>query len=399
MAGSYTPYRGHVQTMSAFAVIHRFLGWWWRELHGLLPLALRPLPPAASQYLWVEFVGSQAHLRRVSGQSFVEVGSINLAEPDAEARKLAWGAVLGRMRRPRLAVSLSPGQTLYRTLRLPLAARDNMHQVIGFELGRYTPFNAEQAWYDFRERRCDYETGHLDLELAVVARSSLGKHVAMLRELEYPVYAIAPMDELLTTDRYFNVLPGDLRPPPSLARKLAYITLTAVPLLLLALALGIPVWQKREIAITLDSQLRQAKNEAVVIEALRGTLDKSTSEYAFLLEKKLRRPNVVEVLDDLTRVLPDETWVTQIGTKNDEIVIGGETRASSRLVPLLEKSKFFTEASFKSPLVKSPNSNAERFQVGATIRRPETSPASDGRGGHDDPGNARRGQAETRHKP
>ncbi|WP_157199165.1 hypothetical protein [Methylomonas koyamae] len=42
---------------------------------------------------------------------------------------------------------LNPGQALQKRLFLPAAAQENLQQVVGFELDRYTPFSADQVYY------------------------------------------------------------------------------------------------------------------------------------------------------------------------------------------------------------------------------------------------------------
>ena len=67
----------------------------------------------------------------------------------------------------------------------------------------------------------------------------------------------------------------------------------------------------------------------------------------------------MQVLEDVTRILPDDTWLTQFelhsGRGKDaprEITLRGESANAGRLVSMLEESKLFTQAAPRSPTTK-----------------------------------------------
>ncbi len=74
---------------------------------------------------------------------------------------------------------------------------------------------------------------------------------------------------------------------------------------------------------------------------------------------------MVLLVEDLSRLLPDTTWVQQLevkpGAKVRELQIAGETGSSSQLIEMLESRESSSNASFKSPLTKGVTPNTERF--------------------------------------
>jgi general secretion pathway protein L len=368
MAGSTPSYRGSSSSAGSFAGIRRFFRWWWRELSGLVPASLKPLPRPARGFIWVEFQPAAAVLRRFSRGRLEEVGRVELAGTDATARKLSFNAVLARYRRQPIGLAIPADQILRKQVTLPLAARDNLRQVIGFELGRHTPFNAEHACFDYQELGSDPKHGTLSVRLTVAARRTIDESIALLRDWGRLPKAAVAMDELAATPRYANLLPLHLQTGTSLPVKLAYALAALVPLLLLAAALAIPVWQKSEVAVALEADVAQARKRAAAIDALRQELDRASAEYQFLLEKKMQRPATVAILEDVTRLLPDDTWLNQLEVKGQEVILSGETNSSSSLVRVVDKSRLMEEASFRSPLVKGRN-NVERFQLAAKLKQ------------------------------
>lgn len=375
MAGG-TPYRGSLVAAGGFAGLRRFFAWWGRELRDLVPDGLRPLPRPPHKFIWVEFAPGSATVRRLAGGKWAELGRVDLAGTDAAARRLAFNALLGRTRQLPVALSLAAGQVLRKRLSLPLAARDNLRQVLGFELSRHTPFSADQAWFDYRELQVDAKKGSLEVELTVAARRDVEGATAMLREWGQPPLVVAAMEEVQASPRYANLLPPQLRPSLAPTVALLYGLLALTPLLLLAAALAVPIWQKSQVAEALTRQAAVARREADAVDRLRGELEAVRAEYQFPLERKYRHPAALAVLEEATRILPDGTWVSQLEIKGGEVVMSGETDTSSTLIRLFEGSDLLEEASFRSPLVKG-RTNVERFQLAAKLkeRRPLRPPA------------------------
>ena len=151
----------------------------------------------------------------------------------------------------------------------------------------------------------------------------------------------------------------------------------ALALILIATALALPIWQKRQEIAALNPLVERAKREAEGADRLKSELDTLVQTYDFLLQRKHTYPAATMVLDELTRVLPDGTWLQQLNLRSHpkgwEIQIQGETTISSRLASVIEDSPLFRDAGFKSPLVKGQAPGSERFHLGAEL---ESAPAA-----------------------
>jgi hypothetical protein len=153
-----------------------------------------------------------------------------------------------------------------------------------------------------------------------------------------------------------------------------------VPLgLLVAAALfatALPLWQKRGYAIALQQQAMQGRTAADASNALREQLERLTGEYNFALSKKYAFPSALQSVDDLSKLLPDDTWLTQLEVKNTakgkdakrEIVVRGESANAGRLISLFEESNLFTDAAPRSPTTKIQPGPGEIFDVGAQLK-------------------------------
>ena len=137
-------------------------------------------------------------------------------------------------------------------------------------------------------------------------------------------------------------------------------------------ALIYPLWLKREAVIALHPRLDAAKAGAEVAERVAQEIEKIASAHNFVMARKQGQQPAVALLEDLSRLLPDTTWVQQLDVKTNqksrEIQIAGETGSSSQLIEVLEQSGSLANAGFKSPLTKGVTPNTERFLLSAEIK-------------------------------
>ena len=80
--------------------------------------------------------------------------------------------------RCRVASLRRVGRTL--STSLPIAAEDNLRQVLAFEMDRQTPFKADQVYFDYRLGEREAAARNLQVELIVVPRAPLDADLAKL---------------------------------------------------------------------------------------------------------------------------------------------------------------------------------------------------------------------------
>lgn len=90
------------------------------------------------------------------------------------------------------------------------------------------------------------------------------------------------------------------------------------------------------------------------------------------LEKiKVDDVSKLEILKELTQIIPEEMWSTRFSYNErkgrKEIEISGYADAASEIIPILEESELFEDVKFKSSIVKDKRSNKEKFNVTAIV--------------------------------
>jgi general secretion pathway protein L len=354
----------------------RFLRWWLGELAGLVPAWLRSDGSGMDYGVLASSVQGDVILGAFEGGRIREMGRFPLNATDAAGQRTAFLAALDKLRPGQrdVALALPAHQVLRKSFFLPLATEENLRQVLEFQMDQHTPFTPGQVYFGYQVIARDFERGQLKIEFVATPRDAVGETLKMLAGWGALVRAVIAED-MLTNGNPVNMLPAVHDKTSSRLLRGANPWLAGLVLLLALAALVMPVVIKREAILQLNPWVEKGKKAAEATEALRRELESRVEEHNYLLEKKRQQPPVISVLEELTRVLPDDTWVQQMDVKGDELQIQGETGSSSRLAGLFEQSGMFHDASFRAPLTKGQGVGMEHYNLAIKIRPlPEPAP-------------------------
>jgi general secretion pathway protein L len=346
-----------------------FWRWWSGELVALMPQWLQQSSANAANGLLIEVTPQVIILHRWLQGSLIEQGRVDRQSGDRDTQGIVFKVLFSKLhnRDERVALWLTDTQCLVKQIELPLAAAKNLRQVLGFEMDRHTPFKAEQVYFDFRVLRVDNRKNRLAVKLVVVPRSEMDDSLDLLERwgartnAAYVAIAASNGDAI-------NLMPAERNTAhPSKLRGINS-GLLLLTLILAMAAITIPIWQKRQAVIALLPIVDRAKQQARETDALRREQERLAAEYNFMLDKKQTVPPLVILLDELSRLLPDDTWVQQFNLKGKELQIQGETGSSSKLIALIESTRILHDANFRSPLTKGNMPNSERYHLVAEIK-------------------------------
>jgi len=76
---------------------------------------------------------------------------------------------------------------------------------------------------------------------------------------------------------------------------------------------------------------------------------------------------VLELIDELSSVLPDGTWLEKAVYSKNEISLSGISSKASVLISEIERSPLFENAAFQASVVQDDRSGGERFQIKANV--------------------------------
>ncbi len=168
-----------------------------------------------------------------------------------------------------------------------------------------------------------------------------------------------------------NFIPPGLRPKKKISREKLSAIASAVLFVFLTAGAGVLTMERMEQRYNRTaSELEEMKAKADQISRLKEQAE-SIELFSSTIEK-LRQDDVskLKILEELTRVIPDDSWLTEFEYKTDggRITISGFSVSASKLIPYIEESPMFEEAKFTSPITTDRRQgNMERFRIETRI--------------------------------
>jgi general secretion pathway protein L len=117
----------------------------------------------------------------------------------------------------------------------------------------------------------------------------------------------------------------------------------------------------------LDAEQQELQHRIVQRRAALRLSDPGGSAETLLAKRKQTQPSSVMVLEEISRVLPDTTYVTELRVEGDRMQVMGLTQDAPSLIRLLEQSPQFARATFFAPTTRSQSDPGERFHIEAHI--------------------------------
>jgi general secretion pathway protein L len=258
---------------------------------------------------------------------------------------------------------------LRRRVELPLAAAENLREVLSFEMDRHTPFQAGEVYFDYRLISKDTVAKRLTADLAVVTRSLADEGVARLTAWGLAPDRLDVVQGSAAQNVGFNLLPVSAmrREGRDLHRATAGAAIVVCGLL--AVAFYLPILQKQEILAASEAHLALVQVEAAAAKELSAQVESLLERGRFVVEQKRGRPAVAELLDEVTELLPDHTWIIQFGWTGERLTLSGYSAKPSALIALFEQSDMLSEVRFNSPVTVDQKIGLERFNLSATVAR------------------------------
>lgn len=341
-----------------------FWRWWQGEIVTLLPEKLRRAIEAGSERLFVQVSGSELLVFRGSIERMQEIARFPVDEEPETGSGFDSGT------KP-VVLLLPPDAFLRTVVTLPAATEENLREVLAFEMDRLTPFRADQVRYGFHIITRHQRDATIDVELLAAPRPSLDRLLDALRRrrLDPDVVTAKTSDADGAYD--VNLLPGKRVNRRRRATQWLNGALAATLLLLIASAVAIPIVQKQRLIADLEPQVAAATEAAKEGNALRQSIETIATGSQELLRRKEAQPMVLVLIDELSRILPDDTWLSRIDIAGREIQIQGQSASAAALIGLVEDSPLFENARFRSPVTQVARSDEERFHLSTEwVREP-----------------------------
>ncbi|MGZ5030509.1 MAG: PilN domain-containing protein [Methylobacter sp.] len=357
--------------------VKKFFRWWLRELDFLVPEKVRQLVHEKQGFIIVRPENDRLALTYVLNEKIEPLVKLERNAAGIEQYK-ALRAKDERLAKADVILRLTGNEAIQKELALPAAVKENLSQVVAYELDRYTPFKAEQVYFAVKLMEGEHEPGQIRAMLVLTPRETLDALYEFIRAMDvsplFVDYEATPNDLEQRYDTY-NLLPESLREKPAAAPRLIYTGLIAGILLMLGAALMLPVWFENQTVNTLQEKIDAIEKDVKEVKAMQLEIDAMIEETRLLIAEKNAAPTIVDMLNTLSMLIKDDTWLSYAQYADKNLQIQGESPSASALIGVLEDSKLFANARFVSPVTQDRVTGQERFQITADVI-PATEPSS-----------------------
>jgi hypothetical protein len=167
-----------------------------------------------------------------------------------------------------------------------------------------------------------------------------------------------------------NLLPADRRVVGSRLRWVPTAALGAIALLLAGAFAALPNYERRHYVGSIEAQISQTSVLAARSSQLDKDIDTIRKRTELLDGFRRHAKSDMDVLAELTKILPPPTWLNLTEISEKQVVIGGETDQAEPLLKALDISPLFESSEFQGPPVRTATGWVFRIRMNREGARP-----------------------------
>lgn len=354
-------------------LIARFGHWWLREFLALFPERVAQ---------WLTGSG-RVTLLLAQDEAFMELrlrssGGAQLDGTCVARNEYTAASIDDFLRRNKLmrsdvtiAVTLQPEKFFKRKLVLPRQAGNAVEGIVARDLAEKTPFRLENIYYDYAiVQEADKLTVTQQLakrDTVEAAAIALGIEVSDIGFLDAATQREdAAREPAITLHRD--------RSERTLWARRAALALAGSAVLLALTADGIDYWRQQSALDALGPQIAKTRRQAQEVRDAFAKLEHRQNSFSHLLARKRQAPALLDIWEEVTRLVPNDSWLTELHVNNTSpsqdysVAVSGFSIAAAKLVVVFDRSPLFHDAALTTAIALDPTEQRERFALQALVR-------------------------------
>jgi general secretion pathway protein L len=357
--------------------ISAYWRWWLGELKAVMPDSWRERLQHAMRRVTIE-VGDGDIVIGIEENKRVERHDTFSLSQDVDLQKQQLRDLLARkelLEVPRVMM-LDGASVLRKEVRLPLAAESNLRQVLGFEMDRQTPFRADDVYFDWSILGHDKEAGQVRIDLVVVPRAGIDSNCKLLASRGIGVGCV----DILHEDRPLglNLLPPDRRVKVINRKSRLNQGLAVGAVVMLAVVMVLSLYLRAHQVNELEQAIEEVREEALRVQRIRDQINDTMESAGFLAERRRSTPMAVDVLADVTRTMPDDTYLDRLVIGQNTVQMQGKSQNAQQLIERVNESPMMDAAAFRGSTRLDPRSGMEVFEINASVGSGENAVEEEG---------------------
>jgi general secretion pathway protein L len=350
----------------------QFLKWWGQELGGLVPQRVAGRSGAKI----LISIGQEGYRVLESGGGKLRPvrGGAELSARDAVA---AAGELARANPAAEVGLRVPLASCFVRTVELPRSAQEDASRILDLDLERATPFKLKDVYSATLVENDDGRGPQVRARHMMIKRTSVEPLLGELNAAGVTADFIDCWDEGERQSLPVNFLASQQQAAAAGRGRLSFAGMLLALLALLGLsALFLANGRYQSALDTVEAQVQQARTQATSVRRALDTSEAALTEIDQLQRLKLATTPTVEVIDALSKLLPNSVWLTDLRLENGVLDITGLAKSGAGLLPLFEHSPLFADAGLASGVNFDPQENKERFSLRVRVRQAGGEPAA-----------------------
>ena len=176
-----------------------------------------------------------------------------------------------------------------------------------------------------------------------------------------------------------NLLPASQRPRQIDRSLMLQLWLALIALVALFAAMQLMLHNRSAGLEALQKQVEASENNARDVRRLRNELSRSLSATSFIAKVRKQNPSMLDLLQDLTHRIPDNTALEKLSVNEGKVMLVGQSQQAPALIGLLQPSTLLQSPALAGAVKTDPRTGRERFTLTATVAGTEKKEAGRGK--------------------
>jgi general secretion pathway protein L len=355
----------------SYGRIRQFYSWWLRELASVI--TKRPAKERPWRTMLFQGPDGLQIFSKGDGPITCLATLKKNAGPNevADVRRILIGKALQDPKQTMLR--LAPTEVVQRTIRVPTAAADLMNSIVENKIETIVDWSQENTYYGYRIADSDPALGdQIDTEIVATTKQLVDSALARARDIGLTPRAVdfAPSPEAASVVELLRLEPD----PVSRTASRLFIAFSAI----LACSLAISVfgvyrlWDLQTQYEELNSKVAAVMTRVDEVKQLNEENTKIKDQRERLAKRKVDNPPAMELIEALSRALPDTAYLDEFEIHDNEARIVGKSSDPTGLIGTLESTPEFEDVRFAAPTTREDGEKLGTFSIIGKIQNEGT---------------------------
>jgi general secretion pathway protein L len=350
--------------------IRRFYSWWVRTLSSVVTRPAKERP-------WRTLLFQSANGLQILTKGDGPLTSLATLTKDAGPGEIADVRRIlmdkATLDSKQVLLRLSPTEVVQRTIRVPKSAADLMSSIVENKIETIVAWSQENTYYGYRIAGSDTDSGdQIDTEIVATTKRLVDSSLARARDIGLTPSAVdfAPSPDSASV---VELLRLERDPVSRTAGRLNIIFGAILACSLAVSASGIYRLQDLQTQHDdLDVKLAAIKIRVNEVKRLSEDNAKIKDQRERLAKRKVANRPVMELIEALSRALPDTAYLDEFEIHANETRIVGKSPDPTGLIETLESTPEFEDVRFAAPTTREDGQTLGTFSIIGKMQRDGT---------------------------